>query len=119
MGPPALLDSYEDERRPVAARTIGAAGDQEAFLAPSFAETDLDDEGTAGRLLRGDLARRLEVKDGEFHSLGLVLGYDYAGSPVVVPDGRPVPAPALNAYEPSAHPGARLPHAWLPDGTSL
>jgi hypothetical protein len=22
-------------------------------------------------------------------------------------------------YEPSAHPGARLPHAWLPDGTSL
>jgi FAD binding domain len=117
--PPALLDSYEDERRPVAARTIGAAGDQEAFLAPSFAEADLDDEGTAGRLLRGDLARRLAVKDGEFHSLGLVLGYDYAGSPVVVPDGRPVPAPTLNVYEPSAHPGARLPHAWLPDGTSL
>ena len=117
--PASLLDSYEAERRPVAARTIGAAGEQEAFLAPSFAETDLDDEGTAGRLLRGDLARRLAVKESEFHSLGLVLGYDYPDSPTVVPDGRPVPEPTLRTYAPSAHPGARLPHAWLPDGTSI
>ena len=117
--PASLLDSYEAERRPVAARTIGAAGDQEAFLAPSFAEADLDDEGTAGRLLRADVARRLSVKESEFHSLGLVLGYDYPDSPVIVPDGRPVPAPTLRSYEPSAHPGARLPHAWLPDGRSL
>ncbi|WP_346618507.1 FAD-dependent monooxygenase [Blastococcus montanus] len=117
--PPALLDSYEAERRPVALRTIGAAGEQESFLAPAFAESDLDDEGTAGQLLRTGLARRLEVKDSEFHSLGLVLGYDYAGSPVVVPDGRPVPGPTLRDYAGSAHPGARLPHAWLPDGTSV
>ncbi len=117
--PASLLDSYEAERRPVAARTIGAAGDQEAFLAPAFAEADLDDEGTAGRLLRADLARRLSVKESEFHSLGLVLGYDYPDSPAVVPDGRPVPEPTLRTYTPSAHPGARLPHTWLPDGTSL
>ena len=25
----------------------------------------------------------------------------------------------MNTFEPSAHPGARLPHVWLPDGTSL
>lgn len=117
--PPSLLDSYEPERRPVAYRTIGAAGSQEAFLAPSFADVDLDDDGTAGQLLRSDLARRLDVKDAEFHSLGLVLGYDYPDSPVVVPDGRPVPPPELATYTPSAHPGARLPHAWLADGTSL
>jgi hypothetical protein len=36
-----------------AARTIGAAGDQEAFLAPSFDEADLDDEGTATADVRG------------------------------------------------------------------
>jgi 2-polyprenyl-6-methoxyphenol hydroxylase-like FAD-dependent oxidoreductase len=115
----ALLDSYEAERRPVALRTIDAAGAQEAFLAPSFAEADLDDDGTAGRLLRADLARALQVKDPEFHSTGLVLGYDYPGSPAVVPDGAPVPAPELTVYRPSAHPGARLPHSWLPDGRSL
>lgn len=117
--PPSLLGSYEAERRPVASRTIGAAGSQEAFLAPSFADVDLDDDGTAGQLLRGDLAHRLHVKDAEFHSLGLVLGYDYPDSPVVVPDGRPVPAPSLTEYTPSAHPGARLPHAWLADGASV
>jgi 2-polyprenyl-6-methoxyphenol hydroxylase-like FAD-dependent oxidoreductase len=117
--PAELLDSYEAERRPVAQRTIGAAGGQEAFLAPSFADADLDDDGTAGQLLRSDLARRLAVKKGEFHSLGLVLGYDYPASPVVVPDGRAVPEQELSSYEPSAHPGARLPHAWLPDGTSI
>ena len=38
--PPSLLDSYEAERRPVARRTIEAAGGQEAFLAPSFADVD-------------------------------------------------------------------------------
>jgi 2-polyprenyl-6-methoxyphenol hydroxylase-like FAD-dependent oxidoreductase len=117
--PPTLLDSYEAERRPVARRTIEAAGSQEAFLAPSFADVDLDDDGTAGRLLRSDLARRLVVKDAEFHSLGLVLGYDYPDSPVVVPDGSRHEELPVSTYRPSGHPGARLPHAWLPDGTSV
>lgn len=117
--PAELLDSYEAERRPVASRTIGAAGSQEAFLAPSFADVDLDDDGTAGQLLRSDLGRRLAVKDAEFHSLGLVLGYDYPDSPVVVPDGREVPPESITSYVPSAHAGARLPHAWLPDGDSI
>jgi hypothetical protein len=68
---------------------------------------------------RGDGRRGAAVKDPEFHSLGLVLGYDYPDSPVVVPDGSPRPQPQLTVYQPSAHPGARLPHAWLPDGSSL
>jgi hypothetical protein len=117
--PESLLDSYEAERRPVAQRTIAAAGEQEAFLAPSFASPDLDDDGPAGQARRASLVPALQAKDPEFHSLGLVLGYDYPDSPVVVPDGGPVPAPALSTYTPSAHAGARLPHAWLPDGRSL
>ncbi|SHN75101.1 FAD-dependent monooxygenase [Cryptosporangium aurantiacum] len=122
--PASLLDSYQAERRPVAERTIDAAGSQEAFLAPALKKdldsgADLTDAGEAGRALRARLAEALQVKDPEFHSLGLVLGYDYPDSPVVVPDGAPVPAPRLTEYVPSAHPGARLPHAWLPDGGSL
>jgi 2-polyprenyl-6-methoxyphenol hydroxylase-like FAD-dependent oxidoreductase len=74
--PASLLDSYEPERRPVAERTIAAAGIQEAFLAPSFADDRLDEDGPAGQALRRELADRLVVKDSEFHSLGLVLGYD-------------------------------------------
>lgn len=116
---PGLLDSYEAERRPVAERTIATAGNQESFLAPAFAVGALDADDAAGDSARAALAAALQVKDPEFHSLGLVLGYDYPDSPVVVPDGSPVPAPDVVAYTPSAHPGARLPHAWLPDGRSL
>jgi hypothetical protein len=115
--PAALLDSYEAERRPVAERTIAAAGAQEAFLAP-FAAGDLDDDGPRGQELRAAVAAVLQVKDPEFHSLGLVLGYDYPDSPLVVPSGGPRPEPTVTRY-PSAHPGARLPHTWLPDGSSL
>jgi 2-polyprenyl-6-methoxyphenol hydroxylase-like FAD-dependent oxidoreductase len=117
--PETLLDSYEAERRPVAQRTIGAAGSQEAFLAPSFAAAELDTDGPAGEALRAEVARALQVKDPEFHSLGLVLGYDYPSSPVVVPEGPPTPEQPVNIFEPSAQPGARLPHVWLPDGTSV
>ena len=117
--PPSLLDSYEIERRPVAERTIAAAANQEAFLAPSFATADVDADDDRGKQLRAELARRLEVKHSEFHSLGLVLGYDYRDSSVVVQDGQLLPEPKLDTFVPSAHPGARLPHAWLPDGTSI
>src|SRR4051812_22452642 len=117
--PESLLDSYEPERRPVALRTIDAAGSQEAFLAPSFAAADLDADTPAGEALRTEVAQALQVKDPEFHSLGLVLGYDYPDSPVVVPDGTARAEYQVPSYEPSAVPGARLPHVWLPDGTSI
>lgn len=117
--PESLLDSYESERRPVAERTIGAAGDQEAFTAPAFAAAELDDDGPAGVALRSSVAEALAVKDPEFHSLGLVLGYDYPDSPIVVPDGSDRPEPTITRYVPSARPGARLPHTWLPDHRSV
>src|SRR3954468_23583009 len=118
-GPGGLLDSYEAEGRPVAQRTIAAAGGQEAFLAPSFAAAELDANGPAGDALRADVARALQVKDPEFHSLGLVLGYDYPSSPVVVSEGPAAQGQPVNTFEPTGPPGARLPQVWLPDGTSI
>ncbi len=117
--PVSLLDSYEPERRPVAQATIAAAGGQEAFTAGRFAGRDADAPGPEGDAVRAELAQALQVKDPEFHSLGLVLGYDYAESPVVVPDGSVPPTPAVVEFVPSAHPGARLPHAWLAPGRSV
>jgi 2-polyprenyl-6-methoxyphenol hydroxylase-like FAD-dependent oxidoreductase len=117
--PESLLDSYEPERRPVALRTIAAAGGQEAFLAPAFAADELDADGPDGEALRAEVAMALQVKDPEFHSLGLVLGYDYPDSPIVVPDGTPRAEQQVTGYEPTAVPGARLPHVWLPDGSSI
>jgi 2-polyprenyl-6-methoxyphenol hydroxylase-like FAD-dependent oxidoreductase len=117
--PGALLDSYEAERRPVAQLTIAAAGEQESFLAPSFAATELDAHGPSGESARAAVARDLQAKDPEFHSLGLVLGYDYASSPIVVSHGPAAAEQPVNTFEPSAHPGARLPHVWLADDISV
>jgi 2-polyprenyl-6-methoxyphenol hydroxylase-like FAD-dependent oxidoreductase len=102
--PPELLASYEPERRSVVEQTV------------SSAETNM-------RSLAGDLpadeAAIQRAKRAEFHSLGLVLGYSYAGSPVVQPSGYPDRPEDVSSFTPAAEPGARLPHAWLPDGSSL
>ena len=109
--PAGLLDSYEPERRPVAQRTIGAAAGQEAFLAPSFAAADLDADGPVGEGLRAEAAVALQVKDPEFHSLGLVLGYDYPDSPVVIADGERHPARTSppTCRRPTREPASRTP----------
>ncbi|MEV5050208.1 FAD-dependent monooxygenase [Arthrobacter sp. LAR12-1-1.1] len=118
-GGPALPGSYELERRPVAARTIRDAAANGQSLAYHFADPALgrgDADGEAARQVAKDA---LAVKQSEFDSLGLVLGYGYGSSPLVVPDGRPVPAEDPVSYVPSASPGSLLPHTWLDETTSL
>ena len=116
---PDLLDSYEAERRPVAAQTIADAGAQERLLAPSFAQNGAAAGGAAAESVRRGIAEALQAKASEFHSAGLVLGYHYAGSPAVVDDGSPVPDHDPISYHASARPGARLPHRWLSPGRSV
>lgn len=116
---PELLDSYGLERRPVAARTIRDAAANGKALAYHFADPRLDHDGPEGGAARRAAHEALAVKQSEFDSLGLVLGYTYAESPAVVPDGSPVPAEDPIRYVPSATPGALLPHAWLQDSSSL
>ena len=116
---PGLLASYEAERRPVAARTIRDAAANGKALAYHFADPALAADGEAGSAARARAHDALAVKQSEFDSLGLVLGYSYSESPLVVPDGAPVPAEDPIRYVPSASPGALLPHAWLSTETSV
>jgi 2-polyprenyl-6-methoxyphenol hydroxylase-like FAD-dependent oxidoreductase len=118
-GGSALLASYGDERRPVAARTIRDAAANGKALAYHFADPDLAAAGPAGEAARRAALEALAVKQSEFDSLGLVLGYAYGDSPLVVPDGSPVPAEDPIRYVPSATPGALLPHTWLADSSSV
>ncbi len=114
-----LLASYEAERRPIAERTIREATANMSVLAPELGSRELDVSGRVGEHARRAAARVIQAsKDREFHSLGIVLGYQYDASPVIVDDGTP-PLPESQAYSPTARPGARLPHLWLPDGASL
>ena len=114
-----LLESYEAERRPIAKRTIREAVANMSVLAPELGSRELDAPGQIGEHARRAAAQVIQAsKDREFHSLGIVLGYKYDTSLVIVDDGIPL-LPEGQDYEPTARPGARLPHLWLPDGASL
>jgi 2-polyprenyl-6-methoxyphenol hydroxylase-like FAD-dependent oxidoreductase len=99
-----LLESYETERRGVIEQTVASAEANMRSLAG-----DLRPDGRAVR----------RAKRAEFYSLGLVLGYSYAGSPVVQPTREYSARTDVTRYLPTTEPGARLPHRWLPDGSSL
>jgi len=123
-GGEALLDSYEVEQRPVAIRNVNEAGDNlKRMLSPRIAEPDpVIFEGTGPEAER---ARReygesyTAMMKREWFSIGIHLGYVYEGSPVVVPDGTPMPELTVSTYEPTARPGSRAPHVWLADGRSI
>lgn len=70
--------------------------------------------------LPDDPVRVREIQSPEFYSLGLVLG-----APMQRIDGRQrgnadvsLP-PDLTSYRPSTMPGERIPHRWMPGGSSL
>jgi 2-polyprenyl-6-methoxyphenol hydroxylase-like FAD-dependent oxidoreductase len=116
---PKLLDSYDAERRPVAQRFVNEATqnlthrfDQDALR---LADDDSEDGRMARETLRDDI---LTNKTKHFVSDGLVLGYRYDPSPIVLPDGTPPPDDSVSRYIPTSRPGSRAPHAWLAEGKS-
>jgi 2-polyprenyl-6-methoxyphenol hydroxylase-like FAD-dependent oxidoreductase len=117
---PTLLDSYEIERKPLAVRNTGYAkqfADSIGLFDADKALEDISPEGEQARSIASDYlnghARR------EFNIPGVTFGGRYTHSPLIVEDGTQAPADAANTYIPSACPGGRPPHAWLPDGSSL
>jgi 2-polyprenyl-6-methoxyphenol hydroxylase-like FAD-dependent oxidoreductase len=115
-----LLDSYERERRPVHEYVMDEAVANHALLPKQMWREGLEDATPAGAALRAALGAEIKAaKIREFSTLGVVKGYHYSGSPIVVDDGSAPPARDFRNYVPSAHPGCVAPHAWLADGSSL
>ncbi len=115
-----LLDSYELERRPVHEQVLDEAVANHAILGNQLWQDGLDAEGSAGQALRRDVGSRIQqAKLREFVTLGVMLGYHYDDSPVIVGDGSPLPGRDFINYVPTSRPGALAPHAWLHDGSSL
>lgn len=119
-GGAALLDSYETERRPVHQYVMDEAVANHAVLGSQLNQDGIEQDGAQGDALREQVGTTIRThKWREFDTLGVVLGYRYSGSPLVVEDGKPVPAAQASPFIPSATPGALAPHAWLADGSSL
>ena len=119
-GGEALLDSYGAERQAVARRNTGYARRFADSIGLFEAARELDDDTPEGARARAQAAAPLQAHARlEFNIPGVTFGARYDGSPVIVPDGTAPPPDAANDYVPSACPGGRPPHAWLPDGRSL
>jgi 2,4-dichlorophenol 6-monooxygenase len=127
----ALLDSYDEERRPVGEQIVEAAIQSlhNVRLIPrvlGFKSGQSRSEGWAslealyanepgGSERRAALAEAVDLQHRRSNALGVHLGQRYESS-AIVDDGTPFPEPARDPhmyYEPTTHPGAHLPHAWL------
>ena len=117
---PALLDSYELERRPAAIRNTGYARRFADSLGRFVPQDGIEDDGPAGEALRREAGAYLEEHGrAEFNIPGITFGTRYDGSPIVWADGSAPPPDSANTYVPSASPGGRAPHWWLDEDRSL
>ncbi len=119
-GGEALLESYEWERRPIAFRnTIQAASNADRIDAMMKVTTvELEEPGPQGDAARERFARLMRWLAKQFNSAGTHLGYRYADSDVIVPDGSPEPPDDPRIVTQSTWPGCRAPHIWLEPGRS-
>jgi 2-polyprenyl-6-methoxyphenol hydroxylase-like FAD-dependent oxidoreductase len=119
-GGPGLLDTYGLERQPVHQRVIDAAVESYALVGSELVREDIEQPGAAGDRVRKEVGEViLKHKLPEFRSLGLVLGYRYRDSPIIVSDGTDPAPEQVTKYRPSAQAGCLAPHLWLEDGSSL
>lgn len=120
-GGPALLPSYEAERRQVGERVVGASRYASLGYRTWLTEVrpEIGDDTPAGSTARAHLAEVANVEQRKSNEMiGAELGYRYVDSPIIdnVPGG---PQHDLRAYLPTTWPGARLPHMWLADGSAI
>jgi len=118
-GGQGLLDSYNTERQPIGQRNVNAAASSFAATVPDLDFSHIEEATPQGDAARRELGEQLEASmRQEWEALGIILGYTYLGSPIVVPDSGTPPPDDHSHYDQSAFPGCRAPHAWLAPGQS-
>ena len=114
-GGPKLLQSYEDERKPIAHRNTGFARAMADNMGAFPVTPVLEEKSADGDQARAALGKKLaEHAHLEFHTPGIQLGVRYDTSPVIAHEkGADIPADQPNSYKPVGIPGGRAPHVWL------
>jgi 2-polyprenyl-6-methoxyphenol hydroxylase-like FAD-dependent oxidoreductase len=118
---PAILDSYDTERRPVCHRAMEEALSEFKRFTGSPANPHIEAPTPKGEDARRTVANVVQAsydKAKGWDRFGIHLGHIYHPSPIVVTDGTPLPDDDTFGYEPTTFPGARAPHAWIEAGRS-
>jgi 2,4-dichlorophenol 6-monooxygenase len=130
---PKLLDSYTEERAPVARQIVTRANQSIAEFGPIFEALGMDggvdhakiqrsmaarcDATEAAEAQREAIRKAIAFKKYEFDCHGVEMNQRYR-SAAVVTDGQPEPPPNADMelhYQATTWPGARLPHVWVFD----
>jgi hypothetical protein len=115
-----LLASYEAERRPLALRNTAYAKGFADSLGNYVPAPEIEQDSPDGEAARRRAGEYYAAHGrAEFNIPGITFGGRYDGSPAIVSDGSAPPPDKANEYQPTACPGGRPPHLWLPDGRSL
>ena len=129
----SLLDSYSEERAPVAKQIVTRANQSIGEFGPIFEALGLT-ESTDPEIMQANMDKRCDTnmdaeqqraairdaiafKKYEFDAHGVEMNQRYKSSAIVA-DGQMEPAFELDAelhYQPTTWPGARIPHAWVYD----
>jgi hypothetical protein len=117
-----LLASYDTERRPVGLRNVAEASRNLRRMLSTrerLPGPEIFQDGPASDTARKEYGEWFAaIMRHEWFANGVMLGYRYDNSPIVMPDGTPAPPDPSHPYVQTARPGARAPHVWLADGRS-
>jgi 2-polyprenyl-6-methoxyphenol hydroxylase-like FAD-dependent oxidoreductase len=118
--PPALLETYDVERRPVAERNVRQATVNYQSSRNAKPRPQICDDTPEGERARKEWGERVVSKESRTYVTdGIALGYRYDPSPIVIDDGSPPVPDTVLEYQPTSRPGSRAPHAWLAEGRSI
>lgn len=126
---PGILDTYEQERKPVGKRNAdwglftfenSAVINAAVGLVPGQKEHNLArfqnlfEESLSGQSLRAQVRKMIDSQRIEFSAHGIELGFVYEKG-FKISDGTdmPLPDPLGQVYNPTTRPGHRLPHVWF------
>lgn len=130
---PKLLESYSEERAPVARQIVTRANKSIGEFGPIFQALGMDggvdhakiqrnmdarcDAGEKAGAQREALRKAIAYKKYEFDCHGVEMNQRYQSSAVVA-DGSKAPGDGIDMelhYVPTTQPGARVPHVWVFD----
>ncbi len=118
-GTSGLLDSYERERRPVAQRNVAHSDASHGRDRKLKSHPEIALDTPAGARAREEMSEVIAGSQRQkLVTDGIALGYRYGGSPITVADGTREPPNPVSEYQPTTWPGARSPHAVMPNGGS-